>query len=61
MKMVQVDLRKLFSFSVTGMADFLGKKQRPPRNLASARVSMTVRRDGDTDDCEKGRRHGSTL
>ena len=28
-----VDLRKLFSFSMTGMADFLLKKLRPPRNL----------------------------
>ena len=40
--MLQVDLRTLFSFSMTGMADFLVKKQRPPRNLASAYLSDVI-------------------
>ena len=34
-KIVWVDKRSLFSFSMTGMADFLVKKQRSRRNLAS--------------------------
>ena len=34
-KMVWVDQRTIFFFSMTGMADFLVKKQRPPRNLTS--------------------------
>ena len=59
MKMVQVDLRKLFSFSMTGMANFLVKKaassmkshisisKRRYTGLAT-RVSMAARREGDT-------------
>ena len=35
MKMVWVDQRTLFFFSMREMADFLVKKQRPQRNLAS--------------------------
>ena len=59
MKIVRVDQQTLFSFSMTGMADFFGKKaasstkshipisKRRDTGL-STRVSMAARRVGDT-------------
>ena len=62
-KIVRVDQRTLLSFSITGMADFLVKRQSPPRNFASLYRSDVIQvcQCFNGSDREKGQRHGGTL